>query len=323
MSEGFVGALEARLRAAGPGWSNAAIRSVEDLTAGWESLMSIVHLSAAPIERAVLRRYPGRDGSWKSQREAAGMHALHAAGYPVPEVYVAEPDEAAIGLPFLVIEHVPGELLPMDAEELARLLALLHDLDPSTTAIALGEELPHGHDASRGLLARWRAAAEAHPGTGLDPVLDWLDIHLDSVPVVPPSVVHLDFHPRNVLVHPVRGPTVIDWTQVAISDPRHDLAWTMLLVTAYEGPETAAELRSHYERRRGPVQGPTWFDAAAAAKRLFTVVVSITAGPDAMGMNPDSVATIASDPSHAVVYDQLMDRTGITVPEIETALGYR
>jgi aminoglycoside phosphotransferase (APT) family kinase protein len=316
--------LADRLRSIAPEWSETEVTTLNDLASGWESLLSVAHLRFAPVEKVVLRRYPGRDGRGKSQREAAGMHALHAMGYPVPEVYAAEPDASVLGMPFSVIEYISGDTLPMnDAAGLSALLSRLHELDASPVAAALGDRIPHGHDGSRGLLTTWRAFMESFPGTGLDPVFDWLEIHLDAAPVVPTTVTHLDFHPMNVLVHPERGPTVIDWTQVGVGDPRHDVAWTAMLATAYLDEEAARAFVAAYRARRGPLEGQVWFDVAAYAKRLFSVVVSIVTGPDVMGMNPESAVTIAQDPSHAVVYERLVDETGIVVPEIESALGLR
>lgn len=45
------------------------------------------------------------------------------------------------------------------------------------------------------------------------------------------SLIHLDYHPANVLVHRGAVSGVVDWTNSRFGDPRADLAWTTVILT--------------------------------------------------------------------------------------------
>ena len=79
-------------------------------------------------------------------------------------------------------------------------------------------------------------------------MLDWLEVRRDRVPCVQPAPVHLDYHPNNILLGRDGSAHVIDWTQIQVSDPRFDLAWTLMLVGAAEGWEWRDRILAEYER---------------------------------------------------------------------------
>ncbi len=47
---------------------------------------------------------------------------------------------------------------------------------------------------------------------------------------LPPAILHLDFHPANVLVHAGRVTGVIDWANASVGDPRADVARTAAIL---------------------------------------------------------------------------------------------
>ncbi|MEO9254277.1 MAG: phosphotransferase, partial [Tepidiformaceae bacterium] len=61
--------------------------------------------------------------------------------------------------------------------------------------------------------------------------LRWLETHQPPEPAVP-SVLHLDFHPGNILIDGNRVTGVIDWPNVGFGDPAADVATTRVLLTA-------------------------------------------------------------------------------------------
>jgi aminoglycoside phosphotransferase (APT) family kinase protein len=115
---------------------------------------------------------------------------------------------------------------------------------------------------------------------------------------------------------------VIDWTQIQVTDPRFDLGWTLLLVGAYSGNKARGFILAEYERLSGgKVESLAFFDVANAIKRLGSVMISISAGAEKMGMRPDAIATMRRDfPALRWVYNLMVERTGIEVPEIERFL---
>jgi aminoglycoside phosphotransferase (APT) family kinase protein len=104
-------------------------------------------------------------------------------------------------------------------------LASLHDVDPVTAGIAdLGR--PDGFHERQ--VTRWRRQLDSYGGRGLpgiDAVMRWLD---DNRPeTFTPSIMHGDYHMRNVLVardQPARVVAILDWETATIGDPLLDLA---------------------------------------------------------------------------------------------------
>jgi hypothetical protein len=53
---------------------------------------------------------------------------------------------------------------------------------------------------------------------------------LAALPARPPALLHLDFHPLNVLVGDGRVTAVLDWANARAGDPRADLARTLSIL---------------------------------------------------------------------------------------------
>lgn len=183
-----------------------------------------------PARRLVLRRDPpgaARDG--RMAREAAAVPAAGRAGVPVAALVDHGTDDAVVGSPYLISEHVEGEtiarrLLRDDryataraglAGELGRVLARIHavpldevpglePLDPlqhlRDTYDGLGEPLPTVEIALRRL-------AERQPEPSR------------------PALVHGDFRTGNLIVDERGLRAVIDWEGVHRGDPAEDLGW--------------------------------------------------------------------------------------------------
>ena len=116
---------------------------------------------------------------------------------------------------------------------------------------------------------------------------------------------------------------VIDWTQIQVSDPRFDLGWTLLLTGAYSGDQVRHRILAEYQRIAGvQIEGLAFFDVANCLKRLGSVMISLSAGADSMGMRPDAVAMMRRDfPALRRVYELLVDRSGIRVSAVERLLN--
>lgn len=161
---------------------------------------------------AALRLYP--DGSDSvCRREVAVMQAACAAGVPVPAVRVVG-DYG--GQPAVVMDWCEG-----------RTIAAALEADPSR-ARELGAEC-----------GRALAAIHSVPAPDIlsgDPRRSWIDAggsdptavriadHLRGLPLRPDALLHLDFHPLNVLTDGRRITGVIDWTNAHAGDPWADVA---------------------------------------------------------------------------------------------------
>ncbi len=133
--------------------------------------------------------------------EARIITYLHERGYPVPEIYDVSADGTEV-----VMERVDG---------------------------------PNMGDA---LMRRpWKLKAYANRLADLHD-----DLHTIPVPPWPDfrsmgdgnHLLHLDFHPLNVVMGP-QGPVVVDWTNAAAGNPLLDAAVTYVLLTCPRLSESA------------------------------------------------------------------------------------
>ncbi len=159
-------------------------------------------------------------GGRSLEREAGVMAYAAEHGFPVPAIHELRANDTE-----LVMERVPGPLMvdailkrPWTITNAARTLADLHDQLHEISAPDGLPQLPDG-------------------GTAL---------------------VHLDLHPLNVIVHPVRGPVVIDWANASRGEGLSDVALTYVLITCPRVPGSivvraaAAPLRSVLATRVHP-----------------------------------------------------------------------
>jgi aminoglycoside phosphotransferase (APT) family kinase protein len=169
--------------------------------------------------------------------------------------------------------------------------------------------------------ARWDVE---HLGlTGFGPLVDWLAAHRGQAACTQPAVVHRDFHPSNVLLRADDSAVVIDWSGLGVTDPRFDLAWTVLLAQSHAGEALSRTILSEYERASGTaVVGLDYFEVFACARRLADVTVSLTQGAERMGMRPEAVALMRAQlPAVARVAQRLETLTGRRLPEVEALLA--
>ena len=341
MNNDMQHSLQAYYTNALPEKKDAQISDLDCISAGWESdvySFRLEHRSAGEhkCEELILRIYPGDDAHDKSAHEFHSMSRLHKAGYPVPQVLVLERKNSPFRKPFVIMEKIEGQLLwplLLDAPEgdkkqelltlFCKLFVQLHTLewrpfvddvshyDTQNPYIFVDREL----EKARSFLARF-------PLPGFLPIIEWLETRRDRVPCLRPSPVHLDFHPANVLVYNNGSAVVIDWTQLDISDARFDLAWTLLLVSTHGNAAWRDLILQEYEQLTGArMEEIAFFDVAACAKRLFTIVISFSAGPEKLGMRPEALEQMKQQMGAMKgVYDLLLDRTSIQVPEVEELL---
>jgi len=172
-------------------------------------------------------------------------------------------------------------------------------------------------------LDRWRPYLAGFPQSGFMAVMEWLASRRGQVPCLQPSPIHWDYHPGNVLLRDDGSAVVVDWTQLDVSDSRFDLAWTLVLLSSYEGAEWRERILKEYEGLAGArVEGIAYFEVAACLKRLGSVTLSLSYGPEKLGMRPEAQADMKRDRrSLGKVYDLLLERTGIRVAEVEGLLA--
>lgn len=178
---------------------------------GWDTL--IWRFETPDGKRHSLRVYwlPDREDS--CNKEAAALLCCESAAFPAPRVEVASRFE---DLPVLVLSWVPGYPLLTSAERrpwhiwrLAHLMgetqARLHDVRPP-------DEFAVGAPAS------WTSLVEP----GYETLAEEIMAYRPAASVL----IHMDFHPNNIIVDGGRLTGVLDWAGAAAGDPRADLART-------------------------------------------------------------------------------------------------
>ena len=78
---------------------------------------------------------------------------------------------------------------------------------------------------------------------------------LHEIPFEGERLLHLDFHPDNVLLSQ-RGPVVIDWTNARAGDPAFDVAMTWVICATSGGRWAACSRGSSCARRSARRLGP-------------------------------------------------------------------
>ncbi len=347
MSEDMQGRLASYCARAFPDKEGVRITKLDHISDGWESDMYAFSLESGPAgarqsEELILRIYPGEDAHVKSAREFRGMRLLHGAGYPVPQVLVLEREKSPFDRPFVIMERIQGQMMwpvlfgaPEDKQQqlltlFCKLFVQLHTLEWSSfVQDSASHEYLAAYDGGDRYalldreLDRARPLLERFPIPGFLPVVEWLDQRRERVPCERPSVIHWDYHPGNILLGDDGSATVIDWTQVDVSDSRLDLAWTLLLVSTYEGKVWRKRILHEYERLAGAeVEQLAFFEVIACLKRLYSIAAALTFGPETVGMRPGAEAIMRRQMGASQrVYDLLVTRTGIEVPEMEEFLA--
>ena len=209
------------------------------LGSGFDSFIYTFRLSGAAdaqwSDPLVIRLQGNPAATKKVLREADVQNFLMTAGYPVPVLLAVEDADNRFGLPFMIMERVPGATMlarvtanPLRASGLLARLAGMHaDL----------HQLPHAnwplHDGNEPLVwrqvAQFRRRIEEQRLDKLRDGLGWLERYAPAVLPETAVITHNDFHPLNVLVTDDGRLSVIDWSDAALGDRHHDIARTLTL----------------------------------------------------------------------------------------------
>jgi len=322
-------------------WQKIKISHLTSISDGWENEVysfTIEHEedTGRTCEDLILRIYPGDGAPQKADKEFNAMKKLHGAGFPVPEVLILELDDSHFGKPFVIMEKINGRLmgeviLESPDEKKQELVTLfcqmfvdLHALDwrPLVPEPAI-YETEEPYTFINDWLSRRQGEIDHFQKYEFTPVLDWLKERSLDVPCERRSVVHLDYHPNNILIQDDGRAFVIDWTNVDLADFRLDLAWTTLLTSTHGSPEIREIVLSEYERIAGhKIEQLEYFEVAASLRRLFNISVSLSDGADKQGMRPEAVTLMKQSVGPIKnVCPFLYDRTGITIPRVERLLS--
>lgn len=196
----------------------AEVSEPQRVKGGWDTLLW--RFSTPDGEEHSLRVFILPRRQEIAQRERIALKTCARAGLPAPRV---EKVGAVHELPALVLSWCPGlpilsfiEKKPWALWRLGRLLgqtqAQVHAVTPPAE---FAENAPHD----------WVKHVPAD--------YEYLADHALSLGLSTSSLIHMDFHPINLVSDGVRVTGILDWSYGAAGDPRADLARTeIILLTA-------------------------------------------------------------------------------------------
>jgi aminoglycoside phosphotransferase (APT) family kinase protein len=243
----------------------ATITAVTPLTGGMSTGIHLLETTGG--ERVVMRRF--LNPHWLgidpdlAVREAQTLQALEATAVPAPAFVGVDGHGERCGAPTVLMGFVEGRRVVLDdldayARELARGLALVHDVAPfdgmrdETAQLVAGFEVerPNRHGATPSA-AFWSTVRD----------------RFDGVALRPPTLIHDDFHPGNVLFDGGALSAVVDWPLAASGQPACDVCFCRIDVGMMLGLDVADAVLAAYEAETGaPVPDRGWWDLVAATR---------------------------------------------------------
>ena len=252
--------LAAYLAGRVPGYAGGAL-GVRQFQGGQSNPTFLVETEGA---RWVLRKKPPGPllpSAHAVDREVRVLRALQGTSVPVPRVVLFCEDEAVIGTPFYLMEHVPGRVFTDRAmpgctpqeraaayADTARVLAALHGVDWRAAGLE-GFGKPQGYVARQ--VRRWTGQyldSKVEDCPAMDHLAAWLA--RQSPPADEEAIAHGDFRLGNMVLHPVepRIVAVLDWELATLGHPLADLAYSCLV---YHLPVAAGGLAPGAAERLG------------------------------------------------------------------------
>ncbi|MHB8381767.1 MAG: phosphotransferase family protein [Candidatus Binataceae bacterium] len=310
--------------------------SLRILASGWETTVFEFKLaSASPRFREVpvaaplvLRFYQGAQAESKGARENLTINRLCAAGFPVPRPYAFEPDHSALGAPFLVMQRLAGgplfttrsfpeafKTFSLGFFGFVRAQVKLHRMKPQTAGL---RDIPHAYETrltAPGTPMLDRALAiiagrvDKGPLPGLRDALGRLTARAGAYRVAEPSLIHMDYHPRNVVVRGTHLSGVIDWVNTDVGDRHLDAGMTaaILLSSAFEHPRWIRDnlvgnslrlsfaglyVPLYHAMNRLDFERFRYCQAVAAMLRLSMLGMMQARGPETEGYRPEAMSEI-------------------------------
>jgi aminoglycoside phosphotransferase (APT) family kinase protein len=309
-------------------------------TTGWESEIYAYTLTAGKpnqrnAEKRVLRLLTGGQMA-DAEREYHFLTLLNKAAYPVPQVYALGHETDGLGYPFIIMECIQGSSFgnrfitsltgdPGPLKQFTALFRRLHTLDwrPYLENPADYEQVGNPFYYFDRILADYDGHLAQAGLVDFKPVMGWLKAQRERIPCPQGSIIHLDFHHNNILEDIDGRLVVIDWTSTQISDYRYDLAWTLTLALAYRGPAGRSVILDAYQQECGqPVPALDVFEVAAILRRIGTVMISLRAGAETLGMRPEAVQAMRRDAGPlSRIYAHLCRLTGLDLPGIKAFIS--
>lgn len=313
--------------------ANGRVGDVGLLASGFEADVFAFSVDTTSGQSDVVARVYRGSGSRvneKAAREFAVMRRLHILGYPVPRVSALSAVSARDDVqrrPFIAMDRFRGRSLgpsywstDKESTQAARatlygLMARLHRID-ATRVISTRDppRLVLEHDLV-GMDQTLENLGHAAPPS-LSAAMQWLRDHAPSVRADRVGLVHGDFHYNNVLVNDDEAMFVIDWSNVRIADPRHDIAWLTIITSGDR------DIRAYEHDTGEAVTDLEFFEAIAALRLLLDTISTLTFGAARRGLGSELETRLRDSSHHTMtVAATLQDITHTPMPDLDDTLA--
>jgi aminoglycoside phosphotransferase (APT) family kinase protein len=307
------------------------------LASGWETTVFEFAMEAPsprhrelPVDRPLaLRCYQGSSAIGKASREASVMSLLAKTDYPLPRPYLFEQDSEPLSAPFLIMGRVAGQPLfstssfPQAFKTFS--LGFLGFIRAQVRLHSMGADgliplakVPQAYTSANApgdlpLLERLfriiERRIEEAPLPGLREALTSLRRRALRYGPAPVTIVHMDYHPQNVMVSGVRVSGVLDWVNADLGDRYLCAATTAVILSssAMERPRWMGEnpagnaLRAIFASLYLPLYHAAapmelerfrFAQGVAALLRLSMFGMMRTRGPEAVGFRPQAIENV-------------------------------
>ncbi|MFW9905931.1 MAG: phosphotransferase family protein [Candidatus Thorarchaeota archaeon] len=322
-----------------PEYQNVEITQIIDITSGWETdLLSFdlyYEIQGEQVTKELVARiYPATDSEVKSTKEFNVMKKLYDLNYPVPRMEKLESSGKILGNPFVIMERIHGPTMGkilINSSEKKRIKLMnsfidlyiqLHSLNWKEFELtpSLSQSL---HSYITNLLNDYYSSSKKRGMRDFNDVFDLLRNQMEGISIPALSLIHLDYHPHNILMKENTKPVVIDWGTSRVLDFRFDLAWTVLLANAHYSPSMGQEIFELYQQKLGKtIKNFNFFYMFAATRRLIDYAISMTQGAELSGMRPETTTTLKEyNQVYRFVYDELQKHLNVRIGIIEELLS--
>ena len=194
-------------------------------------------------------------------REAQLLDELQRRGVPAPRPIAHQPEGA------LLMTFEPGHPVhhPRDQRFTQGLVDELIKIHAGGPPPAVGYR-----DHAARLDLHLQEESPRRSGVDVDPAL-WAHVRRvwPTVERRPPTLIHDDYHPGNVLWHRGRISAIVDWTVPGLGQAVSDVCYLRLDVSLVRGLEAGDEVLSVYEATVGePVPDRPFWDLLAATRAV-------------------------------------------------------
>ncbi len=209
-----------------------------DLEGGVSAQVTAIEIGSpgGPPVRAVVRRFGPADlqrNPHLARDQFELLMGLHRDGLAVPKPLLFDEGRTVFDVPFLVLEYVEGstELALQDVEgavpQMAAHLARIHRIPGTASTVSMLPRIEQACLAELGPSAAYSACGPqdlAEQPTGEESTREILRSVMLLARRNPPTLLHGDYWPGNVVWKDGRLAAIIDWEDTAVGDPLADVS---------------------------------------------------------------------------------------------------